>query len=209
MARMILVGHFDSPFVRRVAISLQALGFIYERDTRSVFSDFEEMRTVNPLARIPSLKLDSGETLIDSFAILDWLDREVGAERALMPKSGAARTHAMQIVALATGAIDKFGAINYEQIIRPPALRWPDWIKRCHAQGTGALAALEHKDWAMSATLDQLQVTTGCLLGYLALSMPNMVTSKTYPKLHAFWMRCAAMPEFVSTSVSHYSLPQG
>src|SRR5574338_759758 len=125
---MILVGQYDSPYVRRVAISLKRLGFAYEHDTRSVFGDFDEMLAINALARIPSLVLDSGETLIDSFAILDWLDREVGSERALLPPSGAARTQAMQTIALATGAIDKLGAVNYEMIIRPEKLRWPDWV---------------------------------------------------------------------------------
>ena len=69
---MILVGQYDSPFVRRVAISLRVLGFAYEHDTRSVFADFDAMRAINPLGRIPSLILPDGETLIDSAAILDW-----------------------------------------------------------------------------------------------------------------------------------------
>src|SRR4051794_18623024 len=85
---MILVGQYDSPYVRRVAISLRVLDFAYEHDTRSVFGDFDSMRQTNPLGRIPSLVLASGETLIDSAAILDWLDEQVGPERALVPRSG-------------------------------------------------------------------------------------------------------------------------
>jgi glutathione S-transferase len=50
---MILVGQYDSPYVRRVAVSLRVLGFDYERDTRSVFADFDAMRAVDPLGRIP------------------------------------------------------------------------------------------------------------------------------------------------------------
>jgi glutathione S-transferase len=79
IALMILVGQYDSPYVRRVAISLRALDFDYEHDTRSVFGDFDSMRTTNPLGRIPSLILDNGETLIDSAAILDWLDEQLAA----------------------------------------------------------------------------------------------------------------------------------
>ena len=82
---MILVGQYDSPFVRRVAVSLRVLGFAYEHDTRSVFGDFDSMRKTNPLGRIPSLVLDTGEVLIDSGAILDWLDQQVGPGRALVP----------------------------------------------------------------------------------------------------------------------------
>ncbi|HVV66322.1 MAG TPA: glutathione S-transferase family protein, partial [Rhizomicrobium sp.] len=91
---MILVGQYDSPYTRRVAISLKALGIAYQHDTRSVFSDFESMRKTNPLGRIPSLILDDGEVLIDSAAILDWIDETVGPERALLPKAGAERREA-------------------------------------------------------------------------------------------------------------------
>jgi glutathione S-transferase len=204
---MILVGQYDSPFVRRVAISLRVLGFRYEHDTRSVFGDFDSMRTTNPLGRIPSLTLDSGETLIDSSAILDWLDREVGPERALAPSSGPARTRALQLIALAAGGVEKFGAENYESIIRPAQYRWPEWIARLHTQGLGALTALEREDWSAKARLDQVQISTGCLLGYLALTQPN--TLRDFPKLGAFWHRCAMMPEFIATSVGDYAVPKG
>ena len=216
---MILVGQYDSPFVRRVAISLRVLGFDYEHDTRSVFGDFASMRLTNPLGRIPSLTLDNGETLIDSFAILDWLDRAVGPERALIAPFGAARTRAMQLIALAAGGVEKFGALNYETIIRPPHYRWPEWIERLRLQGLGALAALERQDWPQDRPqdrpqersdrphLDQVEISTGCLLGYLALTQPQILGD--FPKLEAFWGRCAAMPEFVATSVGDYAVPKG
>ena len=118
---MILVGQYDLPFVRRVAVSLRILGFGYQHDTRSVFADFDAMRRVNPLGRIPSLVLDDGDILIDSAAILDWLDQSVGPERALIPADGAERRHVLRRIALATGAIDKAGAATYERLIRPSA----------------------------------------------------------------------------------------
>src|SRR5574340_1554481 len=106
---MILLGQYDSPYVRRVAISLRVLGFAYAHDTRSVFADFDAVRRINPLGRIPALVLEGGETIIDSAAILDWLDHEVGPERALLPVGAAERRRALHQIALATGAIDKAG----------------------------------------------------------------------------------------------------
>ena len=70
---MILVGQYDSPFVRRVAVSLHLLGFGYEHRPWSVFSDADRVATVNPLCRVPVLLLDDGEVLIESGAILDHL----------------------------------------------------------------------------------------------------------------------------------------
>src|SRR5215475_13352692 len=195
---MILVGQYDSPFVRRVAVSLRLLGFAYEHDTRSVFGDFDSMRRTNPLGRIPSLVLEDGEVLIDSVAILDWLDQTVGPGRALLPAEGEARRRALQLVALASGAVDKAGAAAYERIIRPSAYRWPDWIARCRTQAAGALAALEGHDWPASARLDQPAITTACMLRYVQMADPDLLGDR-YPKLAGLSQRCEAMPEFRAT----------
>jgi glutathione S-transferase len=88
---MILLGQYDSPFTRRVAVSMHMLGLAFERDTSSVFADADAVRRLNPLGRIPVLVLDDGEVLIDSGAILDHLDERVGPDRALTPPTGSAR----------------------------------------------------------------------------------------------------------------------
>ncbi|MDB5489444.1 MAG: putative Glutathione transferase [Reyranella sp.] len=141
---MILVGQYDSPNVRRVAVSLVLLGFAFEHDKRSVFGDFDSMRTVNPLGRVPSLVLDDGTTLIDSAAILDWLDQTVGPKRALLPSGGPARQEALQRLALAAGTIDKVMGSAYERLIRREAYRWPDWIARCRTQAEAASPRWKH-----------------------------------------------------------------
>ena len=54
---MILIGMFDSPFVRRVAISLRLLGHDFEHRDWSIGRDFERIREYNPLGRVPTLVL--------------------------------------------------------------------------------------------------------------------------------------------------------
>ena len=71
---MILVGQYDSPFVRRVAVALQIYGFDYEHRPWSVFGDAEAIAILNPLRRVPTLVTDDGEALVESACILDWLD---------------------------------------------------------------------------------------------------------------------------------------
>lgn len=203
---MILVGQYDSPFVRRVAISLRVLGFEYEHDTRSVFADFDDMRRTNPLGRIPSLVLDDGEVLVDSAAILDYLDETVRPERALLPPSGPARRRALRVIALATGGIEKAGAANYERLIRPSALRWPEWIERCRTQAEGALAALEAEEWPEDRELDQAQITTGCFLRYVV--MTGLMSLEGYPVLQALHARLEARPEFQATNPAEYGVPR-
>jgi glutathione S-transferase len=206
---MILVGQYDSPYVRRVAVSLRVLGFAYEHDTRSVFADFDAMRQVNPLGRIPSLVLDDGEVLIDSTAILDWLDQTVGPKRALVPPAGPERRHALRRIALATGAIDKIGAAEYERIIRPAAYRWPEWIERCRTQGAGALASLAAESWPADAPLDQAQITTACMIRYVQMADPELLPRGRYPALDALSERCEARPEFRATYPALHAIPKG
>jgi len=205
---MILVGQYDSPFVRRVAVSLRVLGFAYEHDTRSVFADFEAMRKINPLGRIPSLILDDGETLIDSASILDWLDQTVGPERALLPASGLERRHALRRIALATGIVDKAGAAAFEQQVRPSSARWPEWIERCRVQAAGAIEALAADSWPSSARLDQAQITTACTLRYLQMADPALIPPGRYPALDALSARCEARPEFKAAFPSEWVVPK-
>ncbi len=91
---MILIGHYDSPYVRRAAVALTALGIPFTRNPLSVFSDAEALRRINPLGRVPALVLDDGEVVIDSAAILDYADQIVGPVRALVPPGGRERRRA-------------------------------------------------------------------------------------------------------------------
>jgi glutathione S-transferase len=211
---MILVGQYDSPYVRRVAISLRELGFDYTHDTRSVFGDFDDMRKTNPLGRIPSLVLDDGDVLIDSGAILDWLDECVGPERALIPASGLARRRALQVVALACGAIDKAGASGYERLIRPASYRWPDWIARCRTQASGAIAALAEVDWASmgamaGGSITQAEISCVSMLRYVRMTDDDLAPVGRYPALDALAERCEARPAFIATYPPDIAYPKG
>jgi glutathione S-transferase len=196
---MILVGQYDSPYVRRVGVSLRLFGFDYRHDTRSVFGDFDSMQQTNPVGRIPSLILDDGDVLIDSGAILDWLDQTVGPARALVPPAGVERRRALHRIALASGAIDKAGAAAYERIIRPAAYRWPDWIARCRTQAAGAIAALAAEPWPADVALDQAQITTACMIRYVQMADPELMPPGRYPALAALSQRCEARAEFRAT----------
>lgn len=200
---MLLVGQFDSPYVRRVGASLALLGIAFERDTRSVFRDADEMRKFNPLGRIPSLVLDDGEVLIESGAILDYLDELAGPARALLPRHGVERRGALRRIALATGTIEKALAIVYERALRPPELQFAPWLERCGAQAGGGLAALEAgtgDGWhGGSARPLQPDVTVGCLVAFLRHSAPDLFPPGAYPALEQLAAACGALPAFERT----------
>lgn len=196
---MILVGQLDSPFVRRVAISMHVLELPFTRNPISVFADAEAMREINPLGRIPSLVLGDGEVVIDSAAILDHLDEQVGPERALLPARGAPRRTALRLIALAVGAIDKAGAIVYERMLRPADKQHPPWQERCAVQLASALDALDAgapAGWAGGEHPGQADITAGCALGYLRLRLPEALPAGHYPALERWSAACEALPAF-------------
>ena len=197
---MILVGQYISPYVRRVAISLRLLGIDYEHDTRSVFRDFSSMRKTNPVGRIPSLILDDGEVLIDSSAILDWLDELVGPSRALISRSGPARRRTLRVMALAAGVMDKSIASAYERLVRPEERRWSDWIARLRKQQEGGLEALDGESWPTEGALDQGQITTACMYRYACAADTTLFPRGRYPKLESLSERCEQMAAFKATA---------
>ena len=113
---MILVGQFDSPFVRRVAVTLNHYHMPFTRNAISVFRNIPELQKINPLIRVPCLILESGETLIDSSAIIDHLDEMAGPARALTPAHGPQRRKVLQAVVMALGTTDKAVALFYERL---------------------------------------------------------------------------------------------
>ena len=85
---MLLIGMFDSPFVRRVAITMKLLELPFEHANWSIGRDFDRIREYNPLGRVPTLVTAGGESLMESGAILIYLGDKTGK---LLPKSGEPR----------------------------------------------------------------------------------------------------------------------
>jgi glutathione S-transferase len=203
---MILVGQYDSPYVRRVAVALHLLGLPFARNPISGFADAEAMRKINPLGRIPSLVLDDGEVLIDSAAILDHLDQTVGPSRALLPPGGRERRRALKTVALATGALDKAGAVVYEKSLRPPEKVYEPWLDRCRIQIASGLAALEQltgEGWYVGDRPMQPDVTVGCVVSYFQMRLPSLLEGAGgHPRLQRLAARLEGLPEFEATRPS-------
>ena len=146
---MILIGQYDSPFVRRVAIALRLYGLPFEHRPWSTFGDADKIAPFNPLRRVPTLVLDGGEALIESTAILDYLDELAGPEKATIAADGPERRHALKICALATGLGDKAVSLLYERVLRKDKSKV--WVERCETQIGGVLDVLE-KERAHVAT---------------------------------------------------------
>jgi glutathione S-transferase len=200
---MILIGMFDSPFVRRVAVSMNLLKMPFEHRNWSVGRDFELIRQFNPLGRVPALVQPDGDTLIESAAILDYLDELAGPERALLPRSGEFRREALRIIAVALGGAEKGATQVYESAFRPPEKRYRPWVERCHTQTHAALGELNRlclvrgDDWLIGNRITQADVTVACVYTFLSDALGINRDEVVYPALAGLAARCEALPEFL------------
>ncbi|NJO12754.1 MAG: glutathione S-transferase family protein [Gammaproteobacteria bacterium] len=202
---MLLIGMFDSPFVRPVAVTLKLFGIPFEHANWSVGKDFERIREFNPLGRVPTLVRDDGSALIECVAILDSLNEQAG-DRALLPASGDDRRRALQIMALALGAAEKGREQIYDRVFRPSGKQHAPWVERCRMQMHGALAALEQQarqagsgGWLIGGRMGQADVVLACAFTFLVDSVGLPPAEAPYPSLRKLVQRCEALPEFTST----------
>lgn len=197
---MILIGQFDSPFVRRVGVALRLYGLAFEHRPWSSFGDAEALAHYNPLRRVPTLVLDDGEVLIESGAILDYLDELVGPERALIARGGAERRRALKVCALGTGLADKAVSLFYERALHTATS--DTWTQRCSTQIAGVLDALEADragrpaPWWFGDALTHADIAVGCALRFVSEAHPGVFDAARWPALAAHTARCEALAAF-------------
>ncbi|TPQ28742.1 glutathione S-transferase [Bradyrhizobium guangdongense] len=197
---MILIGQYDSPFVRRVAIALRLYGIAFEHRPWSTFGDADKIAPYNPLRRVPTLVCDDGEALIESTIILDYLDDLVGADKAMLPRSGIERRRHLRICALASGLGDKGVSLLYERVLRKEQLGL--WVERCQAQISDVLKVLEAErakvasPYWLGARIGHADIAVACVIRFTREAHPALFDAARYPALAAHAERCEALAEF-------------
>ncbi len=200
---MELIGMLDSPYVRRVAISLQLLDLPFEHCSLSVFSTFAQFQQINPVVKAPTLVCDDGEVLMDSTLILELAEALAAPRKSLMPVSIAERQHALRAIGLALAACEKSVQIYYERTLRPSEKRHEPWVTRVTGQLLAAYDALElelkrRPPAFTSATINQAGVSAAVAWQFTQQVLPEMVPAENYPALREFSARVEALPEFTA-----------
>ena len=200
---MRLIGMLDSPYVRRVAISLKFMDIPFLHEPVSVFSQFETFAKFNPVVKAPTLVTNGGTTLMDSTLILDYLERLAPPDRRLTPADAAGYARAQHIVGLALAACEKTVQIVYEFNLRPAEKRHQPWIDRVRGQLLAAYRLLEteitDQTWLFETRPLQPDISAAVSWRFTQSVLPDIVKSSHHPKLSLFSERAEALPEFAST----------
>lgn len=203
---MKLVGIYLSPFVRRVAVSLNVLNVPFELEEVFVFGNPDVVRRYNPLVRIPILMLDDGEKLVESGAILDEIDQMVGPEQRLMPSENPLRRRVAQTAAIALACAEKAQWAFYEDRVRPAEKVHSPWIEHNDRQVLGGLGQLDASvaqigqgGWIAGTTsISQADVTTAVAYTFANTARPNLQLAERFPALSRFAERCETLSAFAS-----------
>jgi glutathione S-transferase len=199
---MRLIGMLDSPYVRRVAISLQLLGLRFEHESISVFRQFDAFAAINPVVKAPTLVCDDGEVLMDSTLILEYAEALAAGGKSLMPAEPMRLQHALRVVSLALAACEKSVQIVYERSLRPEEKQHAPWIDRVTVQMLAALDALEaelvRRPIAIGAeAIGQDGVTSAVVWQFIQLSsVAALVSPARFPSLRALSESAERLPAF-------------
>lgn len=192
---MKLVGMLDSPYVRRVAISLELCGVEFEHQSLSVFSTFDEFSQINPVVKAPTLVLDDGTVLMDSSLILDYLEALAPADKKLLPQAPAARARDLQVLGLALAACEKSVQIVYEHNLRPAEKLHAPWLDRISGQLLAAYGLLD-KLVAGDDTLNQASITAAVAWSFSQYTVASVVKAEAFPNLQRLAERLEQHPAF-------------
>jgi len=199
----VLYGRHASPFVRRVAITMRLYGIAYRHVALMPFGpEKAELAKFNPIARVPALQLGSGEMLIDSAAILDYLDQLAGPQRALTPAAGPARRRVLTLLAVAHGANEKLVGALYERHFRPREAQHAPWLAACDKQvrdGFSWLNATFVGPWFTGEDMTQADITVAVFWLFGRAKRPRFFSRLSCARLEELAERLQATAEFQAT----------
>lgn len=190
---MILIGQYDSPFVRRVGIALTLHGLRFEHRPWSAFRNAGLIRPLSPLLRVPVLVVD-GVALNDSHLILAQIDEMAPPGRSLMPQDAAARLAARRLAGLATGLAEAAVSMFYElRLHETPSATLVDRRQgqvRAAARVLEEAAAQAQAPYLCGAAISHADIAVATALRFVAEALPGLLAEGTAPALAA---RCAAL----------------
>ena len=204
---MQLIGYLDSPFVRRVAITMQFLGIEYKHRELSIFRDFDEFRKINPTVKVPTVVLDNGQVLMDSTLIIDYLESQL-SDRSLMPGNPTDYAAALQQIGVTLVGMEKVAQLIYETSHRPENRQYAPWIERLEQQLEGAVKLMEKvvsasdHDWLLGKDITQADISTAVAWRFMMHIDCVNLDVNDYPALAAYSARAEALLEFLACPLS-------
>lgn len=199
---MQLYSYFRSSAAFRVRIALNLKGLSYETipihlQKEGGLNRKPEFRAINPHMRLPALRLDSGDVLVQSLAIIDYLD-ETHPEPPLLPKDPIARAKVRaisQVIACDIHPLNNVGPLRYlKNVLGQDQSKIDAWYHHWVQDGFDAVEAMiETGPYACG---NEITLADICLVPQVYNARRLKAPLDRYPKIVAVDAACAKLAAF-------------
>ena len=191
----------NSPYARKVRIVAQEKHIELELQEVVLADPDCIVKNYNPLAKVPVLILNDGDSLYDSRVIVEYLDNHAPGTH-LIPVDSSSKIAARRWEALADGVCDAAVSAMLEQRKAPEKQSQANIDKQLE-KVTRGLEVLNldiiKKKWCVNETFGLADIALGCMLGYVDLRFKQLNWQDNYPNLAKHYSLLVKRPSFKQT----------
>jgi maleylpyruvate isomerase len=156
------------------------------------------LEPINPLLSVPTVKLDDGDVLYESVAIIEWLD-ETYPERPLLPLDAKQRAHVRMLVQLVNADIHPLQNTRVRKAVAQDELGQKRWAARWIEQGLRAYEAHLRQHSARFSVGDELSMAELFLVPQTLNAARFGADIRDCTRVLQIYEACLQLPEVIAT----------